>query len=49
MMLDNFTVFDSFLVSVLNMAIIFVLLSVFYFLTGLLPGIAKFIESKAGK
>ena len=46
MTVDNFTVLDSLLVSILNMGIIFVLLGVFYILTSLLPDIARHVEKK---
>ena len=46
-MADSFTVFDSFLVSVICMLVVFVLLGFFYAVTTALPVICQQFESKS--
>ena len=48
-MAANFTVFDSFLVSVICMLVVFVLLGFFYVVTMVLPMICQQFESKSNK
>jgi len=48
-MAANFTVFDSFLVSVICMLVVFVLLGFFYVVTSVLPMICQQFESKSNE